>query len=291
MCQALVFHKKSRPEAAVRESVEKQKRRPGSGHDIGRPRRQRRRRGVRARSDCRHGRHIVTHGLREALAHGRREAGLLVDPAHFGFGLYLDRQWSRGRHIGYDLPVLHTSTKRLTGRPLRARQRHRIGRRRHVADIGHVPDIPPSRDRRGLRSCPVIGRIIPRRPSRTGGLRRQQGLGRHTAGERITGDRYHNNGRTSGGQIKSGWAAAFHKAKLPGKFRVWIPGDETTERRIFVPDITPHDLRHTWATWHYCLHKDLLRLKDEGGWSTINMVTRYAKQMSDSYINEISEFL
>ncbi|WP_264787539.1 tyrosine-type recombinase/integrase [Gluconobacter roseus] len=62
-----------------------------------------------------------------------------------------------------------------------------------------------------------------------------------------------------------------------------MPKGETTERRVFVPDITPHDLRHTWATWHYCLHKDLLRLKDEGDWSTINIVARYTKKV---YLNK-----
>jgi integrase len=42
------------------------------------------------------------------------------------------------------------------------------------------------------------------------------------------------------------------------------------------PEFTPHDLRHTWASWHYALHKDLIRLQQDGGWSTITLVTRYA---------------
>ncbi|AQS90669.1 integrase [Gluconobacter albidus] len=146
---------------------------------------------------------------------------------------------------------------------------------------------------RRLDLVPVVMEALEALPHRHGHVFRPVQIRRRFKGadpERITGDRYHNNGRTSGGQIKSGWAAACRKAKLPGKFRVWIPKGETTERRVFVPDITPHDLRHTWATWHYCLHKDLLRLKDEGGWSTINMVTRYAKQMPNVYLGEINNF-
>lgn len=31
-------------------------------------------------------------------------------------------------------------------------------------------------------------------------------------------------------------------------------------------EYTPHVLRHTWATWHYAVYKDPLKLKHEGGW-------------------------
>jgi len=43
-----------------------------------------------------------------------------------------------------------------------------------------------------------------------------------------------------------------------------------------------HDLRHTWATWHYAEHRDLIRLQRLGGWKTLSMVTRYAHQSSDA---------
>ena len=39
---------------------------------------------------------------------------------------------------------------------------------------------------------------------------------------------------------------------------------------------TPDHLRHTWASWHYAIHKDLLRLKVDGGWAKVDMVERYA---------------
>ena len=32
------------------------------------------------------------------------------------------------------------------------------------------------------------------------------------------------------------------------------------------PAITPHDLRHTWASWHYANHKDSMKLEVDGQW-------------------------
>lgn len=40
--------------------------------------------------------------------------------------------------------------------------------------------------------------------------------------------------RRYGGQIKTGWAGALRRSG-------------------FDPELTPHDLRHTWASWHYAL--------------------------------------
>lgn len=102
---------------------------------------------------------------------------------------------------------------------------------------------------------------------------------------------YHDNGRNSGGQFKQGWAGACRRAGLPGRERVWVPKGQKYERRQFVPEHTPHSLRHTWATWHYCLHHDLLLLKEEGGWETITMVTRYAKKMNDQHAPAIRDFM
>lgn len=47
-------------------------------------------------------------------------------------------------------------------------------------------------------------------------------------------------------------------------------------RRAGISDFTPHDCRHTWATWYYQQHRDLLALKTLGGWKTERMVFRYA---------------
>lgn len=39
---------------------------------------------------------------------------------------------------------------------------------------------------------------------------------------------------------------------------------------------TPHDMRHTWATWHYQANRDFNALRILGGWKTASMVFRYA---------------
>lgn len=62
----------------------------------------------------------------------------------------------------------------------------------------------------------------------------------------------------SGGQIE----AAFTKARKAARLG---------------PDVTPHTLRHTFATWHYAVNKDLLLLMERGGWKKSDMALRYAK--------------
>lgn len=42
-------------------------------------------------------------------------------------------------------------------------------------------------------------------------------------------------------------------------------------------DVTPHALRHTWATWFYAAHKDLPALMANGGWVSVTMAMRYTK--------------
>lgn len=80
-------------------------------------------------------------------------------------------------------------------------------------------------------------------------------------GERVFatahGAPYADRARQGGGQIKTGWKAALRRAGLD-------------------PELTPHDLRHTWASWHYALHHDVLALKEAGGWSSVTLVERYA---------------
>ncbi len=99
------------------------------------------------------------------------------------------------------------------------------------------------------------------------------------------GDRYHDTGRQYGGQIKSGWSGACHCAGLPGHVREWVPRGQKTARRFFVPDHMPHSLRHTWATWHYCAHRDLLKLQLDGDWSEIRAGHRLCQ--TDAYRDEI----
>ncbi|MFZ5715800.1 MAG: tyrosine-type recombinase/integrase [Bradyrhizobium sp.] len=61
---------------------------------------------------------------------------------------------------------------------------------------------------------------------------------------------------SAGSRIKKGFKAACERAKIP--------------------DFHPHDCRHTWATWHYQENRDLNMLMELGGWSSLQMVLRYA---------------
>lgn len=47
-------------------------------------------------------------------------------------------------------------------------------------------------------------------------------------------------------------------------------------RRAGISDFSPHDCRHTWATWHYAANRDLVGLMKLGGWKGERMVLRYA---------------
>lgn len=82
------------------------------------------------------------------------------------------------------------------------------------------------------------------------------------------GEPYADRHRLEGGQIKTAFATACERAELA--------------------DVTPHDLRHTWATWFYGASKDLLLLKDEGAWRTLRMVERYAHLMPAGLVPEIA---
>jgi integrase len=48
------------------------------------------------------------------------------------------------------------------------------------------------------------------------------------------------------------------------------------------PDkVTPHTLRHTWATWHYAQNRDFGALLDLGGWSSADIANIYRKIAPD----------
>jgi integrase len=65
------------------------------------------------------------------------------------------------------------------------------------------------------------------------------------------------NDTSAGDRIKKAFAGACKRAGIKERF-------------------TPHDCRHTWATWHYAKNRDLLALQKLGGWKTVAMVARYA---------------
>jgi integrase len=83
---------------------------------------------------------------------------------------------------------------------------------------------------------------------------------------------YADRGREEGGHIKTAWKGAIRRAGLD-------------------PDLTPHDLRHSWASWHYAVHRDLLALKIEGGWSSVALVERYAHLLPAGAEAAIRRFL
>lgn len=58
--------------------------------------------------------------------------------------------------------------------------------------------------------------------------------------------------------------------------------------RIGVPDLSPHDLRHTWATRAARGRSDPFALRDAGGWSSLDMPARYVE--SSHVANERIEF-
>lgn len=133
--------------------------------------------------------------------------------------------------------------------------------------------------------APVVVAALSALPHREGRVFRPPP--RRQAGRMVQPEGYYDNGRTAGGQISTAWAGACRRAGLPGKWRIWTPTGRNRPMRAWVPDQTPHDMRHTWASWHYAAHKDLLRLKHDGGWESVKMVERYAHLMPGAYREEI----
>jgi integrase len=83
---------------------------------------------------------------------------------------------------------------------------------------------------------------------------------------------YRSIGPTNSGQIKSGFEATLKRAGLDGL------------------GLTPHCLRHTFASWHYAVWRDPLKLKIEGGWESSQMVERYMHLMPTGQQAEILRF-
>lgn len=99
-------------------------------------------------------------------------------------------------------------------------------------------------DDRGVPLHPAVVTALANLPHRTGAVfRRPDG-------------RPYEEKDDGGGQIKTGFKGAC--------------------RRAGIDDFTPHDCRHTWATWHYAANRDLIALMKLGGWKSEKMVLRYA---------------
>lgn len=51
--------------------------------------------------------------------------------------------------------------------------------------------------------------------------------------------------------------------------------------------VTPHLCRHTWATWHYAETRDVLRVRDAGGWASTATLERYVKLATPALAEDI----
>lgn len=54
-------------------------------------------------------------------------------------------------------------------------------------------------------------------------------------------------------------------------------------------DVTPHVLRHTWATWYYAQTRDFGGLLDLGGWATADVAQRYRKIAPEALADLLAE--
>lgn len=77
---------------------------------------------------------------------------------------------------------------------------------------------------------------------------------------------YRDTGRTSGGQIATAFGGACRRAGLRA--------------------VTPHVLRHTWASWSYACEPNPYLLQERGGWAS-DQVRRYVKLVPVSMVPEI----
>lgn len=84
------------------------------------------------------------------------------------------------------------------------------------------------------------------------------------------GKAYADRKREHGGQIRSSFKTAL--------------------TRSGIDHISPHGLRHTWASWFYAISRNALLLKEEGGWKSMSQVERYAHLVPSRYEDGIRAF-
>ena len=86
---------------------------------------------------------------------------------------------------------------------------------------------------------------------------------------RPDGKPYADRERAEGGQFKTAFKGALKRAGI-------------------AKPVTPHALRHTWATWYYAATLDPLRLKGAGGWASLALVERYAHLMPSALVPDVA---
>lgn len=117
-----------------------------------------------------------------------------------------------------------------------------------------------------VKLAPAAWEALANLPHRDGAVFRRPGRAALPVGAA-----YADRGRDEGGQIKTAFNGARRRAGLPS-------------------DVTPHALRHTWATWFQAVTRDPMRLKHEGGWGSLAMVERYAHLAPSAIAAEVVAF-
>ncbi|MGB6229747.1 MAG: site-specific integrase [Litorimonas sp.] len=68
-----------------------------------------------------------------------------------------------------------------------------------------------------------------------------------------------------------------YRRTADGRYQIKDAFARVRDRAGLGRDVTPHTVRHTFATWHYACGNDVRATKDAGGWKTYAMVERYSK--------------
>jgi len=92
--------------------------------------------------------------------------------------------------------------------------------------------------------------------------------------------------RSSGRVIRNSNGAPYRLGKKPGSI---IKGTfDRAAARAGLSGITPHTLRHTWATWAMELEPNTLRVREHGGWASTSQLERYAKLAPRNYGEKVA---
>ncbi len=87
---------------------------------------------------------------------------------------------------------------------------------------------------------------------------------------RADGTPWHSDPRVSGAQLNRAFQAI---------------ADGAIGRRVHL-----HMMRHSWASWHYAVHKSLKKLMVDGAWDSLAMADRYTHLAPETMIPEILAF-
>lgn len=93
--------------------------------------------------------------------------------------------------------------------------------------------------------------------------------------------------QSSGRVILNSNGAPYKLREKPGSI---IKGSfDRAVARAGLTDVTPHTLRHTWATWAMAMEPNIIRVKEHGGWSSTSQLERYAKVAPNGYGKKVAD--